>query len=107
MTAIDPTPGEDLAREQSPSLQLVPELIVERSNLLDPGFELTLRPMRYPGFYDHFRDAIKNTWTVEEVDLHHDLTDLHRLSPASKSRGSKAGLKRLRATPSLSTRNLV
>ncbi|HET6910387.1 MAG TPA: ribonucleotide-diphosphate reductase subunit beta, partial [Mycobacteriales bacterium] len=84
VTAIDPTPAEDLAREQSPSLQLVPELIVERSNLLDPGFELTLRPMRYPGFYDHFRDAIKNTWTVEEVDLHHDLTDLHRLSPAER-----------------------
>jgi len=33
--------------------------------LLDPGFELTLRPMRYPQFYDMYRDAIKNTWTVE------------------------------------------
>jgi ribonucleoside-diphosphate reductase beta chain len=53
-------------------------------NLLDPGFELTLRPMRYPAFYDHFRDAIKNTWTVEEVDLHTDLADLHRLSPAEQ-----------------------
>ena len=29
--------------------------------LLDPGMELTLRPMRYPHFYDRFRDAIKNT----------------------------------------------
>ena len=26
--------------------------------LLDPGFELTLRPMRYPQFYDMYRDAI-------------------------------------------------
>jgi ribonucleoside-diphosphate reductase beta chain len=41
--------------------------------LLDPGMDLTLRPMRYPHFYDRFRDAIKNTWTVEEVDLHTDL----------------------------------
>jgi ribonucleoside-diphosphate reductase beta chain len=55
-----------------------------RPMLLDPGFELTLRPMRYPAFYDRFRDAIKNTWTVEEVDLHNDLADLRRLSPAER-----------------------
>jgi ribonucleoside-diphosphate reductase beta chain len=53
-------------------------------NLLDPGLDLTLRPMRYPHFYDRFRDAIKNTWTVEEVDLHSDLSDLARLSPAER-----------------------
>jgi ribonucleoside-diphosphate reductase beta chain len=52
--------------------------------LLDPGMDLTLRPMRYPQFYDRFRDAIKNTWTVEEVDLHSDLGDLARLSPAEQ-----------------------
>jgi len=52
--------------------------------LLDPGMNLTLRPMRYPRFYDRFRDAIKNTWTVEEVDLHADLADLGRLSPAER-----------------------
>ncbi len=44
--------------------------------LLDPGFELTLRPMRYPEFYEMYRDAIKNTWTVEEVDFSIDVTDL-------------------------------
>ena len=53
-------------------------------NLLDPGLDLTLRPMRYPHFYDRFRDAIKNTWTVEEVDLHSDLKDLQRLSAAEQ-----------------------
>jgi ribonucleoside-diphosphate reductase beta chain len=52
--------------------------------LLDPGMNLTLRPMRYPHFYDRFRDAIKNTWTVEEVDLHSDLADLKKLSPAER-----------------------
>ena len=52
--------------------------------LLDPGMDLTLRPMRYPQFYDRFRDAIKNTWTVEEVDLHSDLADLGKLSPAER-----------------------
>jgi ribonucleoside-diphosphate reductase beta chain len=56
----------------------------ERQLLLDPGMELTLRPMRYPHFYDRFRDAIKNTWTVEEVDLHADLADLARLTPAER-----------------------
>jgi ribonucleoside-diphosphate reductase beta chain len=52
--------------------------------LLDPGMDLTLRPMRYPHFYDRFRDAIKNTWTVEEVDLHADLADLTKLKPAER-----------------------
>ena len=55
-----------------------------RHALLDPGMDLTLRPMRYPQFYDRFRDAIKNTWTVEEVDLHSDLADLAKLSPAEQ-----------------------
>src|SRR6201992_3373708 len=52
--------------------------------LLDPGMDLTLRPMRYPHFFDRFRDAIRNTWTVEEVDLHSDLADLHKLSTAER-----------------------
>lgn len=52
--------------------------------LLDPGMDLTLRPMRYPAFYDRFRDAIRNTWTVEEVDLHSDLADLPKLSAAER-----------------------
>lgn len=53
--------------------------------LLDPGMDLTLRPMRYPIFYDMYRDAIKNTWTVEEVDFSTDLVDLeHRLMPSEK-----------------------
>ena len=46
------------------------------ANILDPGFELTLRPMRYPGFYEMYRNAIKNTWTVEEVDFSMDTRDL-------------------------------
>jgi len=51
--------------------------------LLDPGRNLTLRPMRYPVFYDMYRDAIKNTWTVEEVDFSTDVGDLRsKLSPA-------------------------
>ncbi len=52
--------------------------------LLDPGMNLTLRPMRYPHFYERYRDAIKNTWTVEEVDLHSDLADLQRLTEAER-----------------------
>ncbi|MBO1417911.1 ribonucleotide-diphosphate reductase subunit beta [Streptomyces sp. FH025] len=56
----------------------------DRKMLLDPGFELTLRPMRYPSFYDRYRDAIKNTWTVEEVDLHSDVADLAKLSEGER-----------------------
>ena len=40
-----------------------------RGNILDPGFDLTLRPMRYPQFFEMYRDAIKNTWTVDEIDF--------------------------------------
>jgi ribonucleoside-diphosphate reductase beta chain len=51
--------------------------------LLDPGFNLTLRPMKYPLFYEMYRDAIRNTWTVEEVDFSKDTTDLRtKMSPA-------------------------
>ena len=56
----------------------------ENQMLLDPGMNLTLRPMRYPHFYDRYRDAIKNTWTVEEVDLHSDLADLNKLTAAER-----------------------
>jgi len=45
--------------------------------LLDPGLCLTLRPMVYPRFFDMYRSALKNTWSVEEVDLSVDLADLH------------------------------
>ena len=45
-------------------------------HILDPGLCLTLRPMQFPVFYDMFRDGIKNTWTVEEVDFQTDLNDL-------------------------------
>ena len=31
-------------------------------NLLDPGFELTLRPMRYPDFYERYRDCLLYTF---------------------------------------------
>ncbi len=44
--------------------------------LLDPGLKLTLRPMAYPTFYGMYQNAIKNTWTVEEVDFSTDLVDL-------------------------------
>ena len=53
--------------------------------LLDPGMSLTLRPMRYPAFFEMYKDAIKNTWTVEEVDFSTDLVDLRsRVTPAEQ-----------------------
>jgi len=54
-------------------------------HLLDPGFDLTLRPMRYPQFYEMYRGAIKNTWTVEEVDFGTDVGDLQKkMTPAER-----------------------
>jgi ribonucleoside-diphosphate reductase beta chain len=52
--------------------------------ILDPGMNLTLRPMKYPELYDMYRDSIKNTWTVEEVDFSTDLMDLREKMTAGE-----------------------
>ncbi len=46
--------------------------------ILDAGFDLTLRPMKYPVFYEMYKNAIKNTWTVDEVDFSNDIVDLNK-----------------------------
>jgi ribonucleoside-diphosphate reductase beta chain len=58
--------------------------VVRPQRLLDPGLSLTLRPMAYPAFYEMYRAAIKNTWTVEEVDFSSDLGDLAKMTPAER-----------------------
>src|SRR5882762_4401709 len=71
--------GRLLARE-SRELRGVP-----MTRLLDPGFNLTLRPMHYPKFYEMYRSAIKNTWSVEEIDFQIDLGHMQRrMSPADR-----------------------
>jgi ribonucleoside-diphosphate reductase beta chain len=60
-------------------------MIASKTSILDPGFELTLRPMRYPHFYEMYRAAIANTWSVEEIDFATDIQDLReRLTPAER-----------------------
>lgn len=55
------------------------------ARLLDPGLCLTLRPMAYPGFFEMYRSAIRNTWTVEEIDFATDVNDLTaKMSPAER-----------------------
>jgi len=53
--------------------------------ILDLGVNLTLRPMKYPEFFDMYRDAVRNTWTVDEVDFSIDVNDLRdKLLPAER-----------------------
>ncbi len=53
--------------------------------ILDPGLNLTLRPMKYPIFFEMYKSAIKNTWTVEEVDFSTDVVDMRtRVKPAER-----------------------
>ena len=55
------------------------------ARLLDPGLCLTLRPMVYPRFFEMYRAAIKNTWTVDEVDFSTDVADLqNRMSAVER-----------------------
>ncbi|MCO5312646.1 MAG: ribonucleotide-diphosphate reductase subunit beta [Microthrixaceae bacterium] len=80
--ALEEFPEFGFAPEAEPAAPLTEG---RAANILDPGFDLTLRPMRYPEFYEMYRDAIRNTWTVEEVNLSDDLSDLHnRLLPAER-----------------------
>jgi len=58
--------------------------VTRPARLLDPGLCLTLRPMVYPSFFERYRSAIKNTWTVEEVDFSTDIRDLAKMSPAER-----------------------
>jgi ribonucleoside-diphosphate reductase beta chain len=53
--------------------------------LLDHGFNLTLRPMKYPAFFEMYKNGIKNNWTVDEIDFSSDVIDLHnKLSAPEK-----------------------
>jgi ribonucleoside-diphosphate reductase beta chain len=53
--------------------------------ILDPGFNLTLRPMLHPEFYEMYKNGIRNTWTVDEVDFSDDIKDLNgKLSEAER-----------------------
>ena len=53
--------------------------------ILEPGFNLTLRPMKYPVFFEMYKAAIKNTWTVDEVDFSKDVNDLKtKMNPTEK-----------------------
>ena len=40
--------------------------------------------MKYPDFYEMYRNSIKNTWTVEEVDFSTDVNDLRNKMSASE-----------------------
>jgi ribonucleoside-diphosphate reductase beta chain len=55
-----------------------------RARLLDPGLSLSLRPLAYPSFFEMYRAALKNPWTVEEVDFGTDVADLAKMTPAER-----------------------
>lgn len=59
-------------------------VVARPARLLDPGMCLTLRPMAYPAFFEMYRAAIKNTWTVEEVDFSTDVGDLRNKMSAAE-----------------------
>src|SRR3984885_10325909 len=75
----------DAYGEEQLETEFVAAAPTEQRAILDPGLDLTLRPMRYPSFYERYKDAIRNTWTVEEIDWTDDLVDLRqRLLPSEQ-----------------------
>jgi ribonucleoside-diphosphate reductase beta chain len=75
---------EALVAPIAPLAPAAPVVEPAQRAILDPGLDLTLRPMRYPEFYERYRNAIKNTWTVEEIDFADDLVDLRNMLPAER-----------------------
>jgi len=50
--------------------------------LLQPELDLTLRPMKYPQFFQLYKSSIKNIWTTEEIDFSVDFQHLRdKISP--------------------------
>lgn len=50
--------------------------------ILNPELDLTLRPMKYPQFFQLYKNSIKNIWTTEEIDFSVDFQHLRdKLSP--------------------------
>lgn len=50
--------------------------------ILDQGLDLTLRPMKYPQFFQLYKNSIKNIWTTDEIDFSVDFEHLRdRVSP--------------------------
>jgi ribonucleoside-diphosphate reductase beta chain len=59
--------------------------VTRSEHLLDPGACLSLRPLKYPKFYEMYQNGVRNTWTVEEVDFAKDVDDMRsRLSPGER-----------------------
>lgn len=55
-------------------------------SILDPGFELSLRPSRYPQFIEYFKTGHDlNHWTIQEISWTTDKADLReKLSDAER-----------------------
>src|SRR6476661_4833820 len=50
--------------------------------ILSTDLDLTLRPMKYPQFFQMYKDSIKNIWTTDEIDFSVDFEHLRdKLSP--------------------------
>jgi ribonucleoside-diphosphate reductase beta chain len=50
--------------------------------ILSSELDLTLRPMKYPQFFQMYKDSIKNIWTTDEIDFSVDFEHLRdKLSP--------------------------
>lgn len=55
--------------------------------ILDPGFDLNLRPMKYPELYEMYTTSTqKNHWTVTEVNFSQDKEHLRRRLNATQYR---------------------
>lgn len=50
--------------------------------ILSSDLDLTLRPMKYPQFFQMYKDSIKNIWTTDEIDFSIDFEHLRdRFTP--------------------------
>ncbi len=51
--------------------------------LLNPELDLTLRPMKYPHFFQLYKNSLRNIWTTDEIDFSVDFEHLRdKISPS-------------------------
>ena len=49
--------------------------------ILSTELDLTLRPMKYPQFFQMYRNSLKNIWTTDEIDFSVDYQHLRDKIP--------------------------
>lgn len=75
--------------------------------ILDTGFDPTLRPLRYPQLWQHYKNMIGSFWTPQEIEYSIDIVDLERKATSAEKHMIKNLLAFFAAGDQIVSDNLV